>query len=506
MRAVLRPTGIAHFEDPETRAVLEAARNAAPGGGMSPGAIAAVLPNVLGYRIGIVGRIIGLTIVWWPLGIAYALLTIKSQDEMQQAIWRVAGAGGAIPPPDVAYQLELATTAAAGKEIRVFGLGSWIGDRFHRGMLGHIDSVWSTRRDFTPTLIATLAVSAALHIVALVLLGRAALRGDIGVGELAFALSCILFLTPAFNQDDMPLAFATTTIDTIAAAEAIVADDATARTSGAQLADGLPARTVRFEGVGFRYPGSERPVLDGLDLELRRGERVALVGLNGAGKTTLVKLLCGLYRPTHGRIVVDDAHDLVDLDLASWRRRLSVLFQDFSRFELPARDNVRFGALWSGEDHLDERLDRAATRAGIGAVIDGLRDRWESPLAPGYDGGSDLSGGQWQRVALARALYAVDAGARVLVLDEPTANLDVRAEADLFSTLLSLTAPDGPAAGLATLLVSHRFSTVRQADRIVVLADGRIIEDGTHEALVAAGGRYAELFHTQAAQYTAGPA
>jgi ATP-binding cassette subfamily B protein len=260
----------------------------------------------------------------------------------------------------------------------------------------------------------------------------------------------------------------------------------------------LPAREIRFDGVSFSYPGAPTPVFDALDLVIPAGTSMALVGANGAGKTTLVKLLARLYEPTAGRILIDGV-DLRDLDIASWRDRLAVIFQDFVHYELSAADNVGLGGL----SRIDDRpaLVAAATRAGTRELIEGLAHGWDTVLARGYTDGAELSGGEWQRVALARALLAVDAGAGVLALDEPTANLDVRAEAKLFDRFLDITSAPVGGGRLTTLLISHRFSTVRRAQTICVLDRGRVAERGTHEELVAAGGRYAAMFGLQAARF-----
>jgi ABC-type multidrug transport system fused ATPase/permease subunit len=219
---------------------------------------------------------------------------------------------------------------------------------------------------------------------------------------------------------------------------------------------------------------------------------VALVGENGAGKTTLIKLLCRFYDPTEGRITVDGI-DIRELDLDDYRSRLAVIFQDFVHYQLSARDNVGFGDLASAGE--ESKLRDAAARVGILTQIEALPEGWDTPLAREF-GGVDLSGGEWQRVALARAMMAqVGRDADLLVLDEPTANLDVRVENELYGHFAELSR------GRTTLLVSHRFSTVRMAGRIVLLAGGRVVEDGSHEELIAAGGRYAELYEVQASHY-----
>jgi ATP-binding cassette subfamily B protein len=262
-------------------------------------------------------------------------------------------------------------------------------------------------------------------------------------------------------------------------------------------AAGKPARNICFESVGYRYPGGDRPVYEGLDLELTAGQSLALVGANGAGKTTLVTLLARLREPTSGRITVDGT-DLRDLDPHTWQHQVAVVNQDFGRYPLSARENVAFRDLTAeglSGDFDETALERAAAQAGALDFVRALPHGWDTICAPGYHGGTDLSGGQWQRIALARALYAVAKGARVLVLDEPTAQLDIRAEAAFYNRFLELTS------GLTTVVISHRFATVRRAERIAVLDQGRITELGSHDDLVAAGGSYAAMFAMQAARF-----
>jgi ATP-binding cassette subfamily B protein len=256
---------------------------------------------------------------------------------------------------------------------------------------------------------------------------------------------------------------------------------------GSRPCSGLPARGIRFRDVTFSYP-SGSPVLDRFDLTIPAGTSLAIVGQNGAGKTTLAKLLCRLYDPQAGAIEIDGIN-VRELDLESWRSRLTAVFQDFIRFELPVRDNV--APAGAPDDDV-----RAALEAAGAANLASL----DTVLSRGYDGGTDLSGGQWQRIALARALCAVRLGAGLVLLDEPTAQLDVRGEAEIFDRLLSATRQ------CTTILISHRFSTVRHADRIAVLEHGRVVELGTHDELMAADGRYATMFNLQAQRFQTGEA
>lgn len=248
-------------------------------------------------------------------------------------------------------------------------------------------------------------------------------------------------------------------------------------------------RGIRFEGVSFRYPGSSRPLLDGVDLEINTGEVVALVGANGAGKTTLVKLLCRLYDPIGGRITIDGI-DLRQLRPEELRREISVVFQDFFKYYLPARDNIWFGDVDRPREGIE--IVEAARKAGADAFVQNLRHGYDTDLGRLWDEGEELSTGEWQKIALARGFFRE---AQLLIVDEPTSALDAVAEAELFQTLHRLVG------GRATLLISHRFSTVRMADRIYVMDGGRILESGTHDDLLSQNGKYAHLYRLQAAPY-----
>jgi ATP-binding cassette, subfamily B, bacterial len=251
--------------------------------------------------------------------------------------------------------------------------------------------------------------------------------------------------------------------------------------------------TLSVEDVSFTYPESDRPAVDRVTLEIRKGEVVAFVGENGSGKTTLAKLLAGLYRPERGRIRWDDVN-LAEVDADELRRSVAVIFQDFERYLLPARENVGLGRKERIEDLA--AVIEAATRADAHEFLDSLPEGYETMLGREFSGGYDLSIGQWQRVALARAFFR---DAPFVILDEPTASLDARAESNLFARMRELLH------GRSVVLISHRFSSVRSADRIYVMHDGRVVEQGSHDELMALDGLYAELFTLQARAYVKNP-
>jgi ATP-binding cassette, subfamily B, bacterial len=315
-------------------------------------------------------------------------------------------------------------------------------------------------------------------------LADAAISGDVGVAELvAYAGTAIGVSALATMEFDWWLADGSRPVPVVTEL-----GPAMRRVGnlppGTASAAGLPVREIRFHNVSFAYRADARPILSGLDLTIEAGTSLAIVGQNGAGKTTLVKLLARLYDPTAGTVRADGV-DLRMLDPDSWRGQVAAAFQDFVRFQLPLRENV------APAGAPDDVVRAALEQAGAAGLAD-----LDTVLSKQFAGGTDLSGGQWQRVALARALAAVVQGARVVILDEPTAQLDVRGEAEVFDRILTATR------GLTTILVSHRFSTVRHADRICVLEGGRVVELGTHEELMAAGGRYRTMFDLQASRFT----
>jgi ATP-binding cassette, subfamily B, bacterial len=385
---------------------------------------------------------------------------------------------------DADYAYRLAVDPPASKELRLFGLAAWTIERFvnRRTRLYQLQYE-ATRLRERPVLWCMLLVIVA-NMIVFWSLAAAAVSGRIDLGQLVmFAQSAIGTSMIAFGGLNWALDGAAAPVAAVLRLEPAM-EPAGQLSSGTRKADGLPARDIRFRNVTFGYPGCGR-VLEGFDLSIPGGTSLAIVGQNGAGKTTLAKLLCRLYDPQEGAIEIDGV-DVRDFDLGSWRSRLTAVFQDFTRFELPLRDNV---APAGAPDAAINSALEAAGATGL-ATLDTI-------LARGYEGGTELSGGQWQRVALARALCAVELGAGVVLLDEPTAQLDVRGEAEIFDRILTASR------NCTTILISHRFSTVRHADRICVLEHGKVIELGTHEELILLGGRYRTMFELQAQRFTA---
>jgi ATP-binding cassette subfamily B protein len=516
--AVGAPAGIAHLEDSEVLDRLSRVRGELSG--YQPGDAPMTLAGKVGDRFaGLLACCVLSTYRWW-LGLGLLAMWLLVRRPLRKMIAaRVAAVRRSAEPLRASmYYAHLSLTPRAAAEIRIYGIGPWLVERYRELFIEGMAPTWMRIRELNIRvgLMAVLVVigyggaagllgwDAFHHRIALttltVMLSMLAMSVPVGVFTLAdFQLGLMLSGLPDLDELEQSLASADAAggidepgdangiadvISTVPAVPVLVTERDVAE---------MPRREVRFESVAFRYPGAEHDVFSAVDLALPAGESTALVGVNGAGKTTLVTLLARLRDPTGGRITVDGI-PLTALPARPWQRQVAVVFQDYTRYPLTVRGNIAFGLLGEAPDA--EALALAADRAGAAGLIASLPNGWDTILSTGYAGGRDLSGGQWQRVALARALYAVERGARILVLDEPTAQLDVRAEAAFYDRFLEITE------GVTTLLISHRFSSVRRAHSIAVLSGEGIAESGSHEELLASGGEYARMFNIQAERFT----
>lgn len=483
--ACVRPPGMGHLEDAALATDLTVARDfdlgmTGPPLQISVDFIAGGLVEIIG---GVACAIVLLAFAWWaPLLLAGAWIATHWLLR-ESAIWRDRNTDvvrAAQRHADYAYRL--AVDPAPAKELRLFGLVDWTIARFiDRRTTLHSLQYQATRLRQRPVLWSLLLVIGANIVVFWSLAHSVHDSSDLG-RVVVFAQSAVGASMIAFGGISWVLDGAAAPVAAVTRLDPVMAAKGTL-SSGARSADGLPSREIRFRDVTFAYPGGPA-VLDHFDLMLPAGSSLAIVGQNGAGKTTLAKLLCRLYDPQAGAIEIDGV-PLSEFSLDSWRRRVTAVFQDFTKFELPLRDNV---APAGGPDH----VVRSALESAGAATLAEL----DTILSRAYAGGTDLSGGQWQRVALARTLAAVEMGAGLVLLDEPTAQLDVRGEAEIFERILAATRQ------CTTILISHRFSTVRHADRICVLEKGRVIELGTHDELMAKNGRYRTMFDMQAQRFS----
>jgi len=388
------------------------------------------------------------------------------------------------------YLRELGTKKESAKELKLFKIGEFLQDRFSQindEVIGRNRNL--ARRRLRSGAIFAVIGSLGYYAVYAVLLFRT-LQGKLTLGELTFVAGALAGCSrqvqsvfSSFTDITHQLLFLTDLFGLLAVKPKI-----------RNAVNAIPApRAIRdgfeFRNVSFAYPGSQNLILKDVNLRIGAGERIAVVGENGQGKTTLVKLIPRLYEPTSGKILLDGI-DLREYDIDSLRRKIGVIFQDFMHYDMTARENITLGSIECARDHA--RLAEAARRSGAERIIDSLPHGLDQMLGKRFEEGTDLSGGEWQNFALARA-YLRDAG--ILILDEPTAALDALAEFEVFSRFAELTE------GKIAVLISHRLSTVRMADRIVVLKDGEIHEEGTHHELIASGGRYASMYELQAACY-----
>jgi ATP-binding cassette, subfamily B, bacterial len=488
MVGAVAPPGMGHLESPELADDLSMARDFDLG--MTGPPLVLGMDFIAGGLVQLASGLLSAAVLfafsWWaPL----VLLLVWGSTHWllrESGVWRDRNT------PEVraaqrqaSYAYTLATDPPAAKELRLFGLADWVVDRFtvSRGRL--FDLQYQATRLRERSLAGALVLVLAGNGLVFWALADAVADGRLGLGatttylQTAVGVSAVAFggLSWALDGAAAPAAAVLRLPPAMAEAGALTA-------GAGRPAAGLPAREIRFRDVTFSYDTSSRPVLDHFDLTIPAGTSMAIVGVNGAGKTTLAKLLCRLYDPQGGAVEVDGI-DLRDLDVDDYRSRVAAVFQDFVRYEMPLRDNV------APRGAPDATIEAALAAAGATSVTD-----LDTVLARGYDNGTDLSGGQWQRVALARALAGVAQGAGLVLLDEPTAQLDVRGEAEIFRRILEATRT------ATTILISHRFSTVRQVDRICVLEHGAVVELGSHDELMALRGRYRTMFELQASRFT----
>jgi len=492
LTAVTAPATVAHLEDTETLNRLASAEGSLTG--FFPGnAPVTWVGSVAGRLSGVLGCAVVAAYFWW-LGLLLLVMWLAVRQVILKSVLRQAidMRGQTTEVRRAWYYTGVGSKARDAKEVRVFGLAEFFGGRYARHFTESIRAGHAGLRGLHRRAAACFVVVTGGYALAIWTITDAARTHEIGPRSLAIMLPMLAVTAAAGNvsMDDIMLAW---TLFALPDADRLEQDlRPPSELDGAKDPGDGPRTAIRFERVEFRYPAGSTDVLAGVDLELATGTSTALVGVNGAGKSTLVSLLARLRDPTGGRITVDGT-DIRDLDPGRWQRTIALMPQDPVHYPLSAYDNVAFGAL----EHADDRegVLKAAKLSGFAAVVGELPLGWDTVLARELPGGAEMSGGQWQRLALARALFATFHGARVLVLDEPTAALDVRAEARFYERFHEITA------GLTTLVISHRFATVRRARRIYVLDGGVITECGSHDELVAAGGTYAEMYQLQAARF-----
>lgn len=495
MLTVAGPATIRHLEEPEYLARLAKAGGGAPIP-MPAGEAVFGLSTRASLWVTTIGSAALLAWVNWALGlfvlVAFALIHSRLVTNFRTAV--IENVSQTAKLRRTSYLRTLPMAPAAAREMRIFGLSDFFREAYYAEWRHNMAEVWQRRRKHDLFVIVVVVVtgltvaSVFFFLASQVATGRS-MMSDLATGGLA--IRALLQVLRA-DDDDLRIGFGTT-----AARESLSFDpDGTTATAITTERPEAPAHpelaTITCEGLSFRY-GRGRDVLHGIDLEVPSGQSLAIVGLNGAGKTTLARVLAGLDEPSAGMLhagaqPIDD-----DDERRRWQRQVVGVFQDFGRYELTVRENITFGSLDNAED--EDGIRTVARQAGLVPFIESLPETWDTVMSSGYAGGVDASGGEWQRIAIARALFGLRHGARLLVMDEPAANLDARAEANLYDTFHELTA------GATTIAISHRFATVRKAERVVVLEHGRIIEDGSHEELIAAGGRYDELFRLQAKRF-----
>lgn len=485
---VMAPAQIDHLENPDVRGRIDAAAESSREG-VHLAAVGAYFQTIQWRISGFAATVLLLTYSWWvapALLVGYLILTWSFRR------WLATVYGDLTEVLETSrrkpeYLRRLLVEPAAAKEIRIFSALPWLDGRFGETWKSAMAGVWQRRRGAAAPLAIGVVALVLAHAAVFGWLGYEAFTGALAAGQVVVIVQAAAGMEDLSRYGDVgaQLGRAGHALNHLNALSA----ELEPTTRAVRPSPSTNDTAVELTDVSFTYPGRTEPVLRDLHLSVPAGQALAVVGANGAGKSTLVKLLGGLYQPDEGDVRVQRAAGSSDD-----QDQVAVIYQTFGRYELSLRDNIAFGN-WAARDD-DETLIKALTEAGGADLLDRLE--LDTVLSAGYPDGTDLSGGQWQRVALARSLVALQRGARLLILDEPTSGLDVRAETSLFERFLDVTR------GATTILVSHRLNSVRHADRIVVLDDGHIVEDGSHDELIAADGHYATMFALQARRFVAG--
>jgi ATP-binding cassette subfamily B protein len=498
--AALAGNDMARLHDEE---YLDAARRlrSLAHGATTPGAAAAGQVEIA--RMYVTGLGNAALLAWFTVPLAALALAVALFERFgwRRAVIRIIDAWNDGVPSfnEARYFVELGLGRASAKEIRLFGLRRWLGPRIHAaGISGWAPTWYRRKRGLVPNTIGQFGFVGGTAAITLVWAARASASGDLSMSGLVIvvmAMFNVVYGLGVMTGADTAIQYGAALVPAVDELNRLGRQAAAAETGRAAASpDGAPA--LRFEDVHFRYPGGSRDVVRGIDIEIPAGGSVSLVGMNGAGKTTLVRLACGLYRPTRGRVLVDGA-DLAGIDPASWRRRIAPMFQEFLRLPASVAENIAVGGIARMDDV--EGVREVAGDAGVLAFAERLPDGLETPLTAGEGDGQGVSGGEWQRIGIGRALFSLRAGAGLLILDEPTSNLDTGSEERAIRRLVEQTS-----GAATTVLVTHRLALARRTDRIYVLEEGVVVEAGTHDELLAGGGRYADAFRMQAALYPLG--
>ena len=502
LNASLGPPSVAHLEDINTREAYNAAREISPFS-FTPGDAVQYLPFAVAVRLeGLMAA--GVLAIYAPevTAVLFILYILSQVSAVGVTFRMVAASAFTMHDPAITYLRDLVLTPPAAKEMRIFGLGSWFQDRYMKLTSKKADRALEAQHG----LFRGYGISGAILGLGLcsgiLWIGLKAMDGQLD--DVSFAVSVLVIIRwfSVTNMiPDIPVMYG---VVAIPAVERVMAHSQSIVSTSKRIHP-TPQLTshIQFQDLSFQYPGTDDLVLDRLNLTIPVGQNIAIVGLNGAGKTTLIKLLCRLYDPVTGTIIVDGI-DLAHVDPLEWRKHIGVLFQDFIQWPLSVQDNI---SLRSSKDEFgyDRQTTKSAVElSGATEVIDSLSNNINTILSQDFANGTGLSGGEWQKIGLARLLFRLLQGSKLLILDEPTANLDPVSERNFYQSVLNnplLNSENNNRPKVTTILISHRFRTVRHADRIVVLEEGHITEDGTHNQLLQLGGQYAELFNAQASLY-----